>query len=323
MFSRDSAQTTEARRLAAATRGRVVVARRRAAVVVAALVLVLLGVAALAWGCGGSGGGNSAQASYNLFKDLSAKLIAQYKIPDEGLIEGGKLITYKSNLRGCLPPVKPVVVTKGNPNLKRVALTIDDGWNADMRILDLLKTWKIKFTTFLIGGRGVVDAHPEFVRAIKAGGGEVCSHTWDHYVMRGKDEATVMMEIWQTQNEITGITHQVYPYIRFSGGAYDQPALDWTAREGFWVVNWSVTDNDTAANPTVDSQVNALLAGVQPGAIMLCHWGGHNTYDVLARAIPEIQKRGYEVTSLSRVLEGTPYYLKGSTGTGANKSGTQ
>jgi len=30
---------------------------------------------------------------------------------------------------------------------------------------------------------------------------------------------------------------------------------------------------------------------------------------MLSRVIPEIQKRGYEVTSLSRALEGTPFRL--------------
>lgn len=283
------------------------------------MVVVLAGVAALVWGCGGGQPGQQA-VNYNLFKDLSAKLGARYRIPDEGLIVGGKIITYKSNLRGMLKPVAPVVVTHGNTDLKRVALTLDDGWNADMRILDLLKAWKIKFTTFLIGDRGVVDAHPEFVKAIKDAGGEVCSHTWDHYVMRGKDEATVMMEIWKSQEIITKTTHEIYPYIRFSGGAYDKASLDWAAREGYWLVNWTVTDNDTASHPSVDSQVSALLSGVKPGAIMLCHWGGHNTYEVLARAIPEIQKRGYEVTTLTRVLEGTPYYLKGPAANRANKS---
>lgn len=296
---------------------RVYANRRRAGgrkiLTVIVLATALAALVAVIYGCGSESARE--QSTYNLFKDLGAKLVATYKIPDEGRIADGGLITYKTDIRGMLPPAEPAgVVTRGNPDLKRVALTLDDGWNADMRILELLKKWKIKYTTFLIGGRGVVESNPEFVKAIKDGGGEVCSHTWDHYVMRGKDEATMMMEIWKSQEVITKITHEVYPYIRFSGGAYDQPALDLAAREGYWVVNWSASDNDTAPGVTPDSQVNAILGGLQNGAIILAHWGGHNTYDVLARAIPEIQKRGYEVTSLSRVLEGTPYYLEGTGG---------
>jgi peptidoglycan/xylan/chitin deacetylase (PgdA/CDA1 family) len=280
------------------------------ALVTAAIVAAVMGT--LASGCGKKP--TQTRRSYNMFQNLAAKLQSTYGGSDDGLVVDGRLVTWKrGDLRGSLPPAQPIdVVTRGNPNLKRVALTLDDGWNADMRILDLLKKLKIRFTTFLIGDRGVADAHPEFMKAIKDAGGEVCSHTWDHYVMRGKDEGTVMDEIWKSQEVITNVTHEIYPYIRFSGGAYDQPALEWTAREGFWMVNWTISDNDTARGVTPDSQVNAILGNLQPGAIILCHWGGHNTYDVLARAIPEIQSRGYEVTSLTRVFEGTPYVLKGT-----------
>jgi peptidoglycan-N-acetylglucosamine deacetylase len=283
------------------------------AVVGGALIAVVLGIPAS--GCAEKA--VVARPSYNMCRSLAAELQSTYGGSDEGLVVDGRLITWKQgDLRGSLPPAQPVdVVTRGNPNLKRVALTLDDGWNADMRILDLLKKLKVKFTTFLIGDRGVADANPGFVKAIKDAGGEVCSHTWDHYVVVGKDEGTVMDEIWKSQEVITNVTHEIYPYIRFSGGAYDQASLQWAAREGFWMVNWSISDNDTARGATPDSQVNAILGNLQPGAIILCHWGGHNTYDVLARAIPEIQKRGYEVTSLTRVFEGTPYVLKGTGGT--------
>jgi peptidoglycan/xylan/chitin deacetylase (PgdA/CDA1 family) len=274
----------------------------------AALLAVVLSVPA----CGCSEKPAAANRSYNMCLSLAAKLQSTYKGSGGCIVLDGRLVTWKQgDLRGSLPAARPVqAVTRGNPNLKRVALTLDDGWNADMRILELLKKWKIKFTTFLIGDRGVAEANPGFVKAIKDAGGEVCSHTWDHYVMRGKDEGTVMDEIWRSQEVIANVTHEIYPYMRFSGGAYDQPALQWTAREGFWMVNWTISDNDTASGATPDSQVNAVLGNLQPGAIILCHWGGHNTYEVLARAIPEIQKRGYEVTSLTRVFEGTPFVLK-------------
>ncbi len=289
------------------------VARNRAIFAAGVILVLLLIILAFVYGCGSGGEDSDPASGYNMFEDIGTKLVARYKIPDEGRVVDGAVVTYREDVAGVLPAHDPApVITRGNPDLKRVALTLDDGWNADMRILDLLKEWKVKYTTFLIGGRGVVESNPEFVKAIKEGGGEVCSHTWDHYVMRGKDEATYMMELWKPQEAITDITHQVYPYVRFSGGAYDQPALDIAAREGYWVVNWTVSDNDTAAGVTVDSQVNAILSGLQNGAIILAHWGGHNTYEVLARAIPEIQKRGYEVTSLTGVFEGTPYLLEGT-----------
>ena len=171
------------------------------AVCLSALIAVLSGCSTTLSGTGGTGASSMLK---------TGQAIATFTSSTSGYIEKGYLaVVDPSHLQGKLPPVKPEVLTHGNQNLKRVALTLDDGWNADMRILTLLKSMKIKFTTFLIAGRGVVDAHPEFVKAIAAGGGEVCSHTYDHYVMRGKDEATVMMEIYKSQELIAGIEAQL------------------------------------------------------------------------------------------------------------------
>jgi peptidoglycan/xylan/chitin deacetylase (PgdA/CDA1 family) len=270
----------------------------------------------------GSGSANVAPVTLNPLQGISRAIDSALGFPDSGVVVDGRVITFKEGtLQGMLPPVKPEVVRRGNTSLKRVALTIDDGWNADPRILKLLKEWKIEFTAFLIGDRGVANEQPKFVQAIADAGGEICSHTWSHYIMRQKSEDFVMNELWNGQGAVTNVTHEILPYVRFSGGDYDKPALDWTGREGYWIVNWTLDTRDSTPNPTVDSEVNAVLGGLSNGAIILCHWGGHNTYDVLARIIPEIQKRGYEVTSLSRVLEGTPYELKGTGGAGGKKTG--
>ena len=258
----------------------------------------------------------------NPFASIAGSINSAMGFPDGGVVVGDSLITFKEgSLQGVLPSVKPEVVTRGNANLKRVALTIDDGWNADPRILKLLKQSKVKFTAFLIGGRGVADAQPQFVQQIVNAGGEVCSHTWSHYVMSGKPESFVMNELWNGQGAVTKVTHEVLPYVRFSGGGYDKAALNWTGREGYWIVNWTLDTRDSAANPTVDGEVAAVMGGLCNGAIILCHWGGHNTYEVLSRIIPEIQNKGYEVTSLSRVFEGTPYQLKGTSPSKVKKTG--
>jgi peptidoglycan/xylan/chitin deacetylase (PgdA/CDA1 family) len=227
-------------------------------------------------------------------------------------VEGDHVVTFDaSGLQGKLPPALPAEpVTRGNAEVPRVALTIDDGWNCDYRILDLLSEWEITWTAFLIGGRGIAESHPEFVRAVQDAGAEVCTHTYSHYVMAGKDRDFVTSEIWKGQEAITSVTHRIYPYVRFSGGTYDENSLKWASEQGFWMVNWTVSGGDTGEGVTVDYQVGNILSNLEPGAILLFHFGGYNTYEVLLTVIPEIQKRGYEVTSLSRVLEGTPYILK-------------
>jgi peptidoglycan/xylan/chitin deacetylase (PgdA/CDA1 family) len=213
-------------------------------------------------------------------------------------------------IRGKLPPAQlGQVLYRGNPALRRVALTIDDGWNADFRILDLLRVWKIKYTAFIPGGLIDKDNPPGLARRVYESGGEVCSHSYTHRVMRGVPEPVFLDELWRSEQAICRVTHEVYPYVRFSGGAYDFPAVAWSAREGFWVVNWTIDSLDTKEGISTNAQVDYILSNLEPGAILLCHFGGYHTYEILSRVIPEIQKRGYEVTSLSRVLEGTPFRL--------------
>ncbi len=273
-----------------------------------AFLPVLLIVVVAASSCGRAG-------SAPLHKSLSTPRITKpATILPKDRVVGDHLVTFdETNLAGKLPPAQPVqAITRGNPELKRVAITIDDGWNTDIRILELLKEWDIEWTAFLIGGRGIAESNPDLVRAMRDAGAEVCNHTYSHYVMSGKDHAFVVDELWRSQEAITRVTHAIYPYTRFSGGAYDDTSLQWAADQGFWTVNWTVSSGDTGKGATVDFQVNNILANLQPGAILLFHFGGYNTYEVLSRVIPEIQRRGYEVTSLSRVLEGTPFVLKES-----------
>ena len=289
--------------------------RRALAVALACAALLV----ALAAGCGSQ---KQVPATINTFASVGRTIRSGLGLTEDGMVIDGRLVTYKQgSLQGVLPSVEPAVVSRGNKDLKRVAITIDDGWNPDMRIMKMFKDEHVPFTAFVIGGRGVADAHPEFVKAMADAGGEVCSHTMSHYVMRGKSEDFVMNELWGCQRIITNVTHVVFPYVRYSGGAYDKPALDWAGREGYWVVNWTIDTRDSTANPQVDAQVNGTLAGLTNGAIILCHWGGHNTYDVLRRIIPEIRKRGYELTNLTGLFQGTPYLLKGTATSGGKKTG--
>lgn len=228
--------------------------------------------------------------------------------PQVSEVPGGNcLVTFEpDSIRGKLPAASPpAVIERGNPGLMRVALTVDDGWSEDPRIVELLKSWRIKFTAFIVGS--VAERQDDLVRRVYEAGGEVCGHTYTHRVMKKIPGEVFLDELWRTQQVITRVTHEVFPYVRYSGGAFDSSTVAWASQEGFWVVNWTIDSLDTRKGVSADAQVEYILRKLQPGAIILCHFGGYHTYDVLQRVIPEIQRRGYEVTSLSRALEGTPF----------------
>lgn len=260
-------------------------------------------------GCGKDLSGLEKSVKQNPFEVTTASMATMVKKPPN--IQRFFLKTNKNkDYRGMLDPVEPTVIRTGNTSLMRIAITLDDGWNPDLRLLDLFKSYNIKFTAFLIGERGVCDIHPEFLQAIQGAGGEVCNHTATHSLMQGRDPNFVIDQIWRAQNNISRVTGRIYPYIRFLGGSYDDTSVNTAAAEGFYVVNWNLSIGDTVVGNTTDRQIAGVLNGLSPGSIILCHWGGYHTFDVLSVLIPEMQRRGYEVTSLTRVLEGTPYTVK-------------
>ena len=175
------------------------------------------------------------------------------------------IVTYsQGDLTGLLPPAQPVqIIHRGNPNLKRVAITIDDGWNPDMRILTLLKAWKIQFTTFLIGGRGVAETHPDFVRAIQEAGGEVCNHTYSHYIMKDQTEAGESRH-HDCQDVITHITMRCIRTCASAAGIGPNTAL-WAAQEGFWTIDWTIDSLDTRTGITPNVQMQHDTQGARTG----------------------------------------------------------
>lgn len=277
---------------------------------IVSILIAIVAVLGLS-GCGKDLSSLEKRVKQDPFEATTASMVTMAKRPHN--IQRFFLKTNKSeNYRGMLEPVQPAVIRTGNTSLMRIALTLDDGWNADLRLLDLFKSYNIKFTAFLIGERGICDIQPEFLRAIQGAGGEICNHSATHSLMQGRDPNFIIDQIWRAQNNITRVTGRIYPYIRFLGGSYDDTSVNTAAAEGFYVVNWNLSIGDTVVGNTTDRQIAGVLNGLSPGSIILCHWGGYNTYDVLSVLIPEMQRRGYEVTSLTGVLEGTPYVLHSS-----------
>ncbi len=257
-----------------------------------------------------------AHLKYSLGGTAATRLRGNQKvviqIPAAGaIVKPGKVVTLMSGadlkaLRANpypvqFDPVKPEVIQRGNPDRKEVALTLDDGWNADPRILDYLEQNGIRGTAFLIGGRGVANANPELVARLDKMGWEVANHTYTHYIMTAFDDEWVGHDLRKAQKVISNITRKQVPYVRPPGGAYGDRFVNVAAANGFKVVMWTI-DSADSRSATYDQEVANVLNNLQPGAVILFHFGGHNTYEVLQRVIPEIRQRGYKITTVTDVL---------------------
>lgn len=205
-------------------------------------------------------------------------------------------------------PVEPAIVYGGNADRMEVAITLDDGFNMDWRIVELLDSYGIDCTVFLIG-RGVADRHPEWMQAMDALGWEVANHTYTHPIARPHrlievpDEA-VWGELKAAQQIISDATGKKYPYFRPPGGWVDERVAALAADLGYITVMWSLDSGD-AVNPNVSpmDRARTMLEKVKPGHILLFHFGGYGTYETLKYLVPELLARGYHPVTLTRLFQ--------------------
>jgi peptidoglycan/xylan/chitin deacetylase (PgdA/CDA1 family) len=198
-------------------------------------------------------------------------------------------------------PVMPMPVFSGSRFSNKVAITIDDGYRMDTRVIDLLEAYKIKCTVFLIGEW--VEDNPEIVDRMDKLGWEVCNHTYSHRKFLTKmTDKEVIEDIERGQRAITRITHKVYPLFRPPWGEYDVRIITALADRGYHIIMWNNGPGGYNENDSKENQVRRVMTNLKPGDILLFHFGTFHVYDVMKALIPKIMDKGYEFTTISEMV---------------------
>jgi peptidoglycan/xylan/chitin deacetylase (PgdA/CDA1 family) len=156
---------------------------------------------------------------------------------------------------------------------QEIALTIDDGPDPVVtpQVLDLLDRYQIQATFFCIGERAA--RYPEVCRDIVRRGHSIENHSQHHrhhFSLLGV--AGFTREIQAAQTTLSGITGQRPLFFRAPAGLRN-PFLDPVlTRLGLRLASWSVRGFDTRVRDAAQVKTT-LLAGLQPGAIILLHDG--------------------------------------------------
>ncbi|HEX9094103.1 MAG TPA: polysaccharide deacetylase family protein, partial [Coriobacteriia bacterium] len=137
---------------------------------------------------------------------------------------------------------------------------------------------------------------------MKSHGFEVANHTWDHKDLTKLSSASVRSELAKTQEAISAVTGNQAPYMRPPGGAYDGNVKRIAADMGYSVVMWNRSIADTSKLATPEQLYKNALKDLQPGDIILAHWGRPYTYAALAMVLPELEKRGYRAVTISELI---------------------
>lgn len=190
---------------------------------------------------------------------------------------------------------------------KVIAITFDDGPDPQdtPAILDLLKKYNGKATFFVVGKQ--LKRYPEIAKRQVEEGHELANHTLTHfYFNRNTPIETIKNEIDQTQDLIYEITGTKTQLFRPPGGFYNDRMVSLCKDKGFLVVLWSWhQDTKDWDRPGVSKIVNKVLKNVRGGDIILMHdhvEGTSQTVAALEQILPELQKRGYRLVTVSELL---------------------
>ncbi|MCX4469782.1 Peptidoglycan-N-acetylglucosamine deacetylase [Micromonospora sp. MW-13] len=176
-----------------------------------------------------------------------------------------------------------------------VALTFDDGPDPQYtpQVLALLRAYGVKATFCVVGENA--QNHPDLIQAIVADGHTLCNHSWQHDVLLGKRSPSVIRaDLLRTNAAIRdAVPDAPIGYFRQPGGAWTYPVVSAAEELGMTPMHWTVDPSDWRA-PGAAKIASAVLAGVQPGAVVLLHDAGgdrQGTVDALHDILPDLTGR--------------------------------
>ena len=189
---------------------------------------------------------------------------------------------------------------------KVIALTIDDAPSQyTSQILDVLTENGAKATFFIIGGQ--VIGRENLVQDILKAGSELGNHAMHDEPSINLPSATLKGEVAQVENMINRAYEAVGQsrtanYFRPGSGIFSERVLAVTKEAGYRTILGSIYPHD----PFISYwRINAwhILSSLRPGAVIVCHDRRSWTLPMLRKVVPEIKRRGYEIVTVSGLLD--------------------
>ncbi|MCL7748386.1 polysaccharide deacetylase family protein [Halalkalibacter alkaliphilus] len=205
-------------------------------------------------------------------------------------------------------PVAPSAIYRGDPAVKQVALTFDDGPDSyyTPRILDILNQKNVPATFFVMGQQ--IEEFPAMMKRIVREGHGIANHTWSHPNIPTVMTSTLVDEIQSTQKEMMKTVGRMPDLFRPPYGALtksDHIVLD---EMGMRTIMWSVDTIDWSGQ-SAEEILHIVRRDISPGGIILQHNFQSDarlldgTVEALPRMIDELQAQGYEFVTVQTLLE--------------------
>ena len=203
------------------------------------------------------------------------------------------------------------VVYHGDRTVKKIAITVDDGWEMDKvrMIHELSVQYDFPITWFMVGSL-IKPEDKALWDEIIAHGSEIGNHTWKHSRLLKFSLSNGKTQIVETQERIDEVLGYHYP-LRLMRPPYGEfknaeknflPIFHQNGVEK--VVLWDVSQTDPYQ----------AIKDVQNGSILLYHTRQAD-YECLQVLVPMLLAEGYQLVTVSELLELEPLELPVPTAT--------
>ncbi|MGD6994455.1 polysaccharide deacetylase family sporulation protein PdaB [Sutcliffiella horikoshii] len=201
----------------------------------------------------------------------------------------------------------PRAIYKGEGNNKEVALSFDISWGDEkaLPILDLLKQNSVTGVTFFLSASWA-ERHPDIVKRIVEDGHEIGSMGYAYENYRDLEDLKVKRDILKALDVFEKLEVKKVNLLRPPKGAFDKRVLEIANSLGFTVVHWSIDSHDLI-NPGKEIIVDNVTKNLSNGDIVLLHASdsAKQTEDALPEIIRYIKDKGYEISSVTELINNT------------------
>ena len=219
------------------------------------------------------------------------------------LIVGGVIVFQPGRIVTAIAKRSPDVVYFVETEEPVVALTIDDGPDpvTTPKILDMLGQHDAHATFFLITGR--ITGNKDVVARMLEEGHELGNHLT-------ADEPSILLPPADFERRLLEAHAALSQFsdahwFRPGSGWYNAEMLSIIHKHGYRCTLGSVHPFDPQI-PSSWFATRYILGNVQPGSIIILHdYGarGERTVTALATVLPELNRRGFRVVTLSELLD--------------------
>lgn len=199
------------------------------------------------------------------------------------------------------PTPEPTVPPRVRPEEKLIALTFDDGPGpGTLRILDALEEAGGRGTFCMVGSR--VEQYPETARRVARQGSEIATHSFSHPDLARIGPDRLRRELKSSVNAIRRITGTSPKVLRPPYGSVNDEVRRASREMGLVIANWNVDTLDWKKRDA-EAVYRHIMNNARDGAIVLCHDIYRETAAAVERAIGDLTQRGYQLVTVSELLD--------------------